>query len=60
MGALVKSPFINYNKSNEVCKKHAGKEYHVNADDRAYAFKSNPQSRVDSLLLDVGTKNFKL
>lgn len=35
----------------------------MNAADRALAFKANytnPQSKVDSLLLDVGAKNFKL
>ena len=40
LGAFVKSPFVNYNKANEVCKKHANKEYHVIADERAYTFKS--------------------
>ena len=51
LGAFVKSPFVNYNKANEVCKKQASKEYHV--------IYTNPWSTVASQLLDVGAKIFK-
>ena len=63
LGAFVNVPFVNYNKSNEVCKKHGSRDYHLSAADRALAFKSsytNPQSRIDSVIIDVGAKNFKI
>ena len=63
LGGFVKNPFVNYNKANELCKKHTSKEYHKRAIDRAYAFKSsysNPHARIDNRLLDVSSENFKL
>lgn len=40
LGPFVNSPFINYNKSKEVCEKHAKSRLHLLANDRAYSFKS--------------------
>ena len=63
LGAFVSSPFVNYNKSNEICKKHASKNYHASATKCALFFKSsytNPSARVDSSLLDAGAKKFKI
>ena len=35
-GVFVKTLFINYNKSKEILEKHAVKDYHSQAVDRAY------------------------
>ena len=62
LGAFVCTPFTNYNKSKQLCERHA-KEYHLRAMDRAYDFKRgmlNHAVRIDSQLMDCNSRNFKL
>ena len=62
LGAFVCRPFSNYNKSKQLCERHA-KEYHLRAMDRAYDFKRgmlNHAVRIDSQLMDCNSRNFKL
>ena len=62
LGAFVKVPFTNYNKSTELLEKHSKKVYHLRAMDMAYAFQSthvNPQLRIDSRLTDINSRIYK-
>ena len=62
LGAFVKTPFINYNKSKELLMGHSKKQYHLSAMDRASTFISNflhPERRIDSSLLEASSKNFE-
>ena len=55
-GPLVSSPFIYYNKSKELCEKHAKKVYHLREIDRAYGFKvtySDASKRIDNQIADI-------
>ena len=63
LGVFVKTPFVNYNKSKEICRKHAQTDYHSRAVTRAYHFRknySNPEQRIDSRLSDINARNFRL
>lgn len=65
LGVFVKTPFVKYNKSKEICRKHAQTDYHSRAVTRAYHFRtnySNPEQRIDSRLSDmhINARNFRL
>ena len=56
LGAFVCTPFTNYNKTKELCEKHASRVYHLHAMDRAYDFRKVfviPAARIDSQLETV-------
>lgn len=62
LSAFVCTPFTNYNKSKELCERHAKKEYHLHAMDRAHDFKRgwlNPAARSDSQLTDYNARKFR-
>ena len=62
LGAFVCTPFKNYNKSKELMERHAKHAYHLRAVDHAFEFTrrwANPESRIDSQLIDKSSKNFK-
>ena len=64
LGAFVCTSFtkFNYNKSKELCERHAKKEYLLRAMDCAYDFKRgmlNPSVRIDSQFMDCNSRNFK-
>ena len=62
LGPFINSPFINYNKSKELCEKHAKSRLHLLANERAYTFKStynNPERSIDSLVQDANSRHFK-
>ena len=62
LGAFVCTPFKNYNKSKELMERHAKHAYHLRAVDHAFEFTRrwiNPESRIDSQIVDKNSKNFK-
>ena len=59
LGAFVCTPFKNYNKSKELMEKHAKHGYHLRAVVEFTRRWINPDSRIDSQIIDKNSKNFK-
>jgi len=62
LGAFVCTPFKNYNKSKELMEKHAKHAYHTRAVNSAFEFTRrwvNPESRIESHIIDKNSRNFK-
>ena len=60
LGAFVKTPFRNYNKSNEKLDGHESTEYHKRALDRVYTIRAqatNLEKRIDTQINAMATQN---
>ena len=61
LAAFVCTPFKNYNKSKELMERHAKHGYHLRAVECAFEFTQrwvNPESRIESQIIDKNSKNF--
>ena len=61
LGAFVCAPIKNY-KSKELMEKHAKHAYHTRAVNSAFEFTRrwvNPESRIESHIIDKNSRNFK-